>query len=155
MAWRRPHTSGNPNTRKVTGKEHDVTITWKNPQEGYGLPLRQKPATYRDAVALKHDTRTRLQAGAMFFLTRDMCLIDDPAYPFPSLVPAYRGQPVRTPVRATKGSVLLCSGSVRVKERANVAGELREVEVPKQVFVVPGVGRCIVHGRHLVHLKPA
>ena len=71
---------------------------------------------------------------------------EQPHYPFPTLKRARSAKSASVP----RGLLLIYSGTVRVRERARVAGETVDMDVPKHTFIIPNVGRCIIHDLRLV-----
>ena len=69
-----------------------------------------------------------------------------PTYPFIQLRQSYNAGYAHV----MPGMLLIYAGTVRVKERARVAGQTVDMEVPKHTFIVPNIGRCIIHDLALV-----
>ena len=148
MGWKRPHTSGNPNRRRVDPKADAPVITWKDPQAGYGLARREVPAKYKNPGTFTDSFRDKLKLGAMFVAKVELSEIEreEPNYPFPTLRKAVRQELVVV----AKGMSMIYAGTVRIKERARVARQQVDLEVPKHTFIIPFVGRCIIHDLRLV-----
>jgi hypothetical protein len=117
---------------------------------GYGLMRRQKPGRYQDPGTFTSSYKTKLVIGAPMVTKVALELVpgQQKSYPYPTM------QSVSTrwvlsssrnlgTVRA--GTLCIYSGTVRVKERARVAYEKVDIEVPKHTFIIPNVGRVIIH----------
>jgi hypothetical protein len=148
MGWRRPHSSQNPNTRVPDPKDDEKVITWKDPDEEYGLAKREVPAKYRNPGTFASSFKEKLQIGAFMVAKANLEKIDreQPNYPFPTLRRITKRERTCVP----KGMSMIYAGTVRVKERARCAGEQVDLEVPKHTFIIPNVGRCIIHDLRLV-----
>jgi len=114
---------------------------------GYGLAKREKPARYRSPGTFCASYKQKLVIGAAMVATVPLIVIphEKPQYPFPTLRRAYRREAASVP----KGMFMIYAGTVRVKERARVARETVDLEVPKHTFIIPNVGRCIIHDMRL------
>jgi len=121
---------------------------WKDPQEQYGLARREKPARYQDPGTFTPSFKGKLVIGAPMVAAALLTKIEreKPHYPFPTLAQAYPNQAVHVPV----GMLLIYAGTVRVVERARVSRQTVDMEVPKHTFIIPNVGRCIIHDLRLV-----
>jgi hypothetical protein len=148
MAWRPPHSSGNPNRRRHASKEPKPVITWKDPDAGYGLGRREKPLRYRSPGVFTSSFKEKLTIGALMAARLPMSKIDKerPNYPFPTLREAYRRELIVVPV----GACMIYAGTVRVVERVRSNRQLVDMEVPKHTFIIPNIGRCIIHDLRLV-----
>ena len=146
--WKQPHTSGNPNRRAHSPKRPKKVIVWKDPEAQYGLARRERPARYQSPGVFMPSFKAKLVIGAGMVAKTDMVKIEreKPNYPFPTLAQAYPNQAVAVP----RGMFMIYAGTVRVKERARVAGERVDIDVPKHTFIIPNVGRCIIHDLRLV-----
>lgn len=92
--------------------------------------------------------KARLVIGAPMVAAQPLIKIEQesPQYPFPTLRASYPNQAVHVPV----GMLLIYAGTVRVVERARVDRQTVDIEVPKHTFIIPNVGRCIIHDLRLV-----
>jgi len=144
--WKQPHSSGNPN-RVTQRKRPKKVITWKDPQAQYGLTRRERPARYQDPGRFMPGFKAKLVIGAPMVTKVPMERVDLElkCYPFPTLRQCYRGAPT-----VPAGMLLIYAGTVRVAERARVARQRVDMEVPKHTFIIPNVGRCIIHDLTLV-----
>jgi hypothetical protein len=146
--WKQPHTSGNPNRVAKPRRRPKKLITWKDPEAGYGLTRRERPAHYQSPGVFTPSFKAKLVIGAGMVARADLIKIEreQPSYPFQTLAQAYQNQAVTVP----RGMFMIYAGTVRVRERARVAGERVDMEVPKHTFIIPNVGRCIIHDLRLV-----
>lgn len=127
-------------------RELTKDVDWVEPDVGYGLATRNKPGRYKDAGVLKPTFKARLVIGASMVASSALSVRNVDGYPFPSLV-SRRPAGVTVP----RGQLMIYAGTVRVKERARVRGETVDMDVPKHTFIVPGVGRVIIHDLTLVN----
>jgi hypothetical protein len=148
MTWRQPHSSGNPNRVTRRAKRAKRIIAWKDPETEYGLTRRERPARYHDPGTFMPSYKVRLVIGALMAASIDLERIDpeSKSYPFPTL----RGCTRKGREAVPTGTLLIYAGTVRVVERARVARQRVDIEVPKHTFIVPNVGRCIIHDLRLV-----
>jgi len=148
MGWKRPHSSKNPNRRAAAPKEGRRTITWKDSDEKYGLAIRERPGAYINPGSPTGSFKQTLHLGGSFTARFELSEIerDVRVYPFPTLRIARNQDLIVVP----RGMSMIYAGTVRVTERARVARQQVDLEVPKHTFVIPFVGRCIIHDLRLV-----
>ena len=112
------------------------------------MAKREVPAKYRNPGTFVSSYKEKLVIGAPMVTKVNLEKIERerPNYPFPTL----RRITSRERICVPKGMLMIYAGTVRVKERARCAGEKVDLEVPKHTFIIPHVGRCIIHDLRLV-----
>jgi hypothetical protein len=130
-------------------KRKKRVISWVDPDVGYGLAKRPKPARYRDPGVLSPAFKARLVVGALVTAKAPLTRVPPSlveSYPLPVLV----DQRPRGPVVLPAGTSLIYAGTVRVRSRARINGEWTDMQVPKHTFVAPNLGRVIIHDLSLI-----
>jgi hypothetical protein len=140
-----------PNVKRLRKRPRKNDIVWVTPNAATNVALKKIPERYIDPIKTPHSdaVRAKLMMFAPFITIYDMHLIPD-GYQFPVLDTGLgkQGKQIRVPA----GTIIMYAGNVPAIERVRIGKETKDVDVMKHTFIVPNVGRVIIHSLDAINI---